>query len=269
MKIKTKDKIAYLTLKTNSKAKFWKELSRQDDSKVNFLFECAKNGDTLRIKDGQVQVSAKLPGFKGMNFSQLSAEKKCKDEEFISKTSLEIINYIEKFDLAGACMTIPYFYKMFLEERNIIIDVEYGIFEHEKRFSVHSWNKYDGKLIDLTANLQKENISGNAIVMGKILRKGRSELIYHRADALPSNYISLIEGMVEIEENINNTQILNDEISYINEMLDTDTFLCIALRKNMNSVKTIKEQLLPNCEKEYQHFNNNFAIKFPLEYSEK
>jgi len=159
-------------------------------------------------------------------------------------------------------MTLPYFYKLFLEDHNIPVDVEFGVFELDGRFSAHSWNSYDGKIIDLTSALQKWDITGDAIVLGNIIEKGKDSLLYHRADKLPKKYIDFISEIAIKEKEIIDKRLEDSSLDYYKEMLDTDAFLCKALRDNMNSSKTIEKELLPNNQDEIKHFKEYFVTKF-------
>ncbi|PHR71069.1 MAG: hypothetical protein COA66_10120 [Arcobacter sp.] len=258
MKVKTKDKIAYVARKSNVKPSFWKRFKKEMPKKFDILFEHAKKGDVITVKNDMVSVHPVIPTYKSIGFSEYSIEEKSNHEQFINKTADALLEYIEAFELIGACMTIPYFYKLFLEKHDVPIDVEYGVFELNNRFSVHSWNNYNGKIIDLTSFLQKENISGNAIVMNRVLKKGKDEILYHRADQLPNTYLDAIEVAAKDE-------ILNEDSSnsdYLKCMLDTDAFICSALKRNMNSPETIKREILPNNAEEYRHFEENFASRF-------
>jgi hypothetical protein len=265
MKIKTKDKIAYITMRSGVKSSFWKNISKEDPLNFEKIFQKAKDGDTIKVSNGMVTVEPKLPIFETIDFSLLTLEEKYKHEVFIKKSSLELLHYIEEFNLVGACMTIPYFYKLFLEKYHIPINVEYGVFELHGRFSAHSWNKYDGKLVDLTANLQKEGVCGDAVVMENILRKGKDKFVYHRADHLPKSYLNCIEKAALEEKNLLSADGANNGLAYLKEMLDTDGRLCEALKVNMNSSETIKNQLLPKNSNEYKHFQDNFENKFLID----
>lgn len=262
MKIKTKDKIAFLVKSSNEKASYWKRFKKDRPRDFDNVYERAKKGDTISVNDGVLKVKSNLPDFSGVDFSKFSIEEKQQHEAFIKKTSFELFKYIKKFNFIGACMTIPYFYKLFLESHNIPIDAEYGIFELHGRFSSHSWNKYDGKIIDITANFQKEGVCGSAIVMGDVIEAGKDELVYHRVDQLPKRYTNFIEEIALLENRLLDSKASGDELAYFKEMLDTDAFLCRALRINMNSIETIKSHLLQDNNEEYQHFQDNFTSIF-------
>ena len=229
MKVKTNDKIAYIARKSNMKSSFWKRFHRETPKNLDKVFERAKNGDVITVENGTLCIHPVITTYKSIGFSEYSIEEKCNHEQFINKTADALLEYIETFELIGACMTIPYFYKLFLTKHDVPIDVEYGVFELNNRFSVHSWNSYNGKIIDLTSFLQKENISGNAIVMNRVLKKGKDEFLYHRADQLPNTYLDAIE--VAAKDEILYEDPSNSDYLKCKEMLDTDAFLCRALKE--------------------------------------
>lgn len=259
MKVKTQDKIAYLVKKVGGRSSYWKTVFKENPKLFNEVFERAKKGEPVKLSNGTISFGSVLPAFASIDFVIYAPEEKKKHEALINETSLALLNYIEKFNLIGACMTIPYFYKMFLHELKIPIDVEYGVFELNGRFSAHSWNKYDGKIIDLTAGLQKDNVSGDTIVLDKIIKAGKDSFVYHRADRLPQEYLQIVEQMALREKEILDLGVKNYEFDYCKEMLDTDAFLCKALRENFNSCSIIESKYLPYLANEHKHFTDNYS----------
>lgn len=258
MKIKTKDKINFLTKKFGQSNKEWKRLSQTNPKQFEDIFQRAKDGGTVNAFHGGIELN--LPPFAGIDFSEYSTEEKQKHELFIQKTSNKLLEYVEEFNLDGACNSIPYFYKLFLQENGVPIDVEYGVFELDDKFSTHSWNSYNGKRIDITVYLQRFGISGDAVVLDEVIKPGKDNIgEYHRADQLPSNYLQNIEKATLRESELIATRVKSIELAQCKELLDIDSFLCTALRKNYNSCDVIKEEILPHYDKQYKHFVEHFV----------
>jgi len=207
MKIKDKDKIAYLVNKIGESSKFWKSVLKNNPKMFNQAFEMAKIGNTssVHLSNNSIKIDSILPNYLSVKYQEKTEDLIHYEESFIMETAKKLVEYIKKFNLIGACTSIPYFYKLFMNKNNIELDVEFGIYESSRGYSIHCWNKYRDKLIDVTAFSQHFNVIGSIIILDQVIQEGINSFEYYRADRLPTNYIKLIEETTLLESSLTQT----------------------------------------------------------------
>lgn len=167
-------------------------------------------------------------------------------EKIVKKVSEIIADRIENEKLEGKCNFYPFFLKYYLYRfHKINIDLNFGIIPNGDLFSMHNWNSFNGKIIDITIHHQLENAHFSSVILDEVyIDKGSKKEIYYNHNELPVIYLKRVQEASE-ESNRNNRS--NPEIE---KGLDADAFLLKFEKMNINDVNKTKNWLKNNYKKE-------------------
>ncbi len=195
------------------------------------------------------------------------AKEKIKYEEIVKNVAEKIATYIEDNDIKGSCHFVSYFYKYYLlKYHNINIKIHSGIIvPSNDSFGFHSWNSFNGKLIDLT--IHKQNIVDyNCIILDNIfIDKGIMAVTYNH-DQLPERYLNTCNIKAKEEYDLKNKTSLSAEeekfLIILSDFLDMDARLNKFEKFNYSTIKELEEYLyLSDNDNERKLFFNLFDIK--------
>lgn len=176
--------------------------------------------------------------------------------ETIIKVSRLIADKVEVENIKGACDRMPHILKYYLNRyHKIDIDLHYGLVECGGMYGLHTWNSYQGKMIDITIHNQLlDETCSNCIILDEVHISKQGKIVYHLNGILPQDYLEKIKSAADDEKklkSIPNRSIEQEQQRImLAEILDTDATLVRAERTNMEDLSMVRGYLKNHYKKE-------------------